>query len=96
LVGRHDVREAVRPPREIPDGPFLSYDACAPAHLAAALTLVRGRSRLAGVYRACRTAIGRTSNKSAAAKLGPVIVLSSASTLRIVEKPSANTDAFQA
>ena len=22
LVGRHDVREAVRPPREIPDGPF--------------------------------------------------------------------------
>ncbi len=96
MVGRHDVREAVRPPREIPDGPFLSYDACAPAYLATALTLVLGRSRLAGAYRACRTAIGRTSNKSAAAKLGPVIVFSTASTVRIAEKPSANTDAFQA
>src|SRR6516165_7804557 len=90
LVGRHDVREAVRPSRKIPDGPFLSYDACAPAYLAAALTLVRV------AYRACRTAIGRTSNKSAAAKLGPVIVLPTVSTVRIAEKPSANTDAFQA
>ena len=76
--------------------PFLSYDACAPAYLAAPLTLVLGRSRLAGAYRACRTAIGRTSNKSAAAKLGPVIVLPTASTVCIAEKPSASTDAFQA
>jgi hypothetical protein len=68
----------------------------APAHLAAALTLVLGRSRLAGAYCACRTAIGRTSNNSAAGKLGPVIVLLIASTVRIAEKPSANTDAFQA
>ena len=96
MVGRHDVREAVRPSREIPDGPFLPYDACARAHLAAALTLVLGRSRLAGAYRACRTAIGKTSNKSAAAKLGPVIVLPIVRTVRIAEKPSASTDAFQA
>src|SRR2546429_501898 len=95
LVGRHDVREAVRPPREIPDGPFLRGGACAPAHFAGALTVL-GRSRFAGAYCACRTAIGRTSNKSAAAKLGPVIVCSTASTVRIAEKPSANTDAFQA
>jgi hypothetical protein len=95
LVGRHDVREAVRPPREIPDGPFLPMT-LARAHLAAALTLVLGRSHLAGAYRACRTATGRTSNKSAAAKLGPVIVLPIASTVRIAEKPSASTDAFQA
>ena len=96
LVGRHDVREAVRPPREIPDGPFLCYDTCVPAHFAGVLTLVLGRSRLTGAYCACRTAIGRTSNKSAAAKLGPIIVLPTPSTLRIAEKPSANTDAFQA
>src|SRR5262244_2636651 len=96
LVGRHDVREAVRPPREIPDGPFLRGGACAPAHFAGALTFVFGRSRLADAYCACRTAIGRTSNKSAAAKLGPVIVFSTANTVRIAEKPSANTDAFQA
>src|SRR5262245_62153580 len=96
LVGRHDVREAVRPPREIPDGPFLRGGACAPAHFAGALTFVLGRSRLAGAYCACRTAIGRTSNKSAAAKLGPLIVFSTASAVRIAEKPSASTDAFQA
>ena len=96
LVGRHDVREAVRPPREIPDGPFLCYDTCAPAHFAGAATLVLGRLRLAGAHCACRTAIGRTSNKSAAAKLGPVIVLPTASTVRIAEKFSTNTDAFQA
>src|SRR5215831_10174283 len=82
LVGRHDVREAVRPPREIPDGP-LRGGACAPAHFAGTLTFVLGRSRLAGAYCACRTGIGRTSNKSAAAKLGPVIVFSTASTVRI-------------
>src|SRR5262249_39553805 len=92
LVGRHDVREAVRHSREIPDGPFLSYDACAPASLAAYLV----RLRLAGAYRSSRTASGRTSNKSAAAKLGPVVVLPTVSTVRIAEKPSANTDAFQA
>src|SRR6516164_5008717 len=49
--------------------PFFSYDACAPAHFAGAATLTLGRLRLAGVYCAFRTAIGRTSNKSAAAKL---------------------------
>ena len=84
------------PPREIPDGPFLCYHACVPAHFAGAATLVLGRLRLAGAYCACRTAIGRTSNKSAAAKLGPVIVLPTASTVRIAEKFSTNTDAFQA
>src|SRR5215467_13718821 len=83
------------PPREIPDGPFLCYDTCR-AHFAGAATLVPGRLRLAGAHCACRTAIGRTSNKSAAAKLGPVIVLPTASTVRIAEKFSTNTDAFQA
>jgi len=84
------------PLREIPDGPFLCYDACSVAHFASAPTLVLGRLRLAGAYCACRTAIGRTSNKSAAAKLGPVIVLPTVSTVRIAEKLSTNTDAFQA
>src|SRR5262249_7268906 len=66
------------------------------AHFAAMLTLAFGRSRRAGVYWACTTASGRTSNKSAAASLGPAIVLPADNTLRMCEKPSAKTDAFQA
>src|SRR5262245_15004463 len=65
-------------------------------HFAAAVSLILGRSRLAGVYCACRTATGRTSNKSDAASVGPVITLPPASTLLIAEKPSVATDAFQA
>src|SRR5262249_56836123 len=55
------------PPREIPDGPFLCYPACVPAHFAGAATLVLGRLRLAGAYCSCSTAVGRTPDKSAAA-----------------------------
>src|SRR5262245_26448292 len=92
-VGRHDVREAVRPCRD-PGRPFL----CRPParrHFAAALTLAYGGARLAGVYCACKTAIGRASNKSATGRLGPGSGLPAASTLRIPENPSTNTDAFQ-
>ena len=92
MVGRHDVREAVRP-HQIPDGLLL----CSKErrnHFAAALTIALDRSCLTGVYVACRTAIGRTSNKSAAADLGPVTALPAARTLRIPENPSVRTDAF--
>src|SRR5215468_3963802 len=97
-LGRSARRPRGRPaPTRDPGRPLsLAVALCAPAHFAAALTFVLGRSRLAGAYCACRTAIGRTSNKSAAARLGPVIVFSTASMVRIAEKPSANTDAFQA
>ena len=95
MVGRHDVREAVRPDARSRTA-FFYCDACALAHFAAALIFVLGRSRLGGAYCACRTAMGRTSNKFAAASLGPVVVLPTPSTLRSAEKPSADMDAFQA
>ena len=65
-------------------------------HFAAAVSLGFSLSRFAGAYCACRTAIGRTSNISEAASLGPVTVLPTANRLLISEKPSATTDAFQA
>src|SRR5262249_43370096 len=92
-LGRSARRPRGRPALRDPGRPFRIEPG---AHFAATLTLVLGRSRRAGVYWARTTAIGRTSNKSAAASLGPAIVLPAANTLRMCEKPSAKTDAFQA
>src|SRR5262245_46539295 len=65
-------------------------------HFAAAVSLILGRSRLAGMYCACKTATGRTSNNSDAASVGPVMILPPAKTSLIAEKPSVTIDAFQA
>src|SRR5262245_8593343 len=88
---------SARPPGPTRDpGRLLILPNVTRGHFAAALSLALGRSRLARVYCACNTAIGRTSNNSEAASLGPGIALPAASMLRMVENPSANTDAFQA
>src|SRR5260370_16875974 len=75
LVGRHDVREAVRPPREIPAGPFLCYDTCVPAHFGGVLTLFLAPSPLAGSSSPFTTPTATTSNKSPPPHLRPIILL---------------------